>query len=30
VIAFESTATNLVAADGNGTSDIFVTDRGCR
>jgi Tol biopolymer transport system component len=30
VIAFESTATNLIAADGNGTSDVFVNDRACR
>ncbi len=30
VIAFESTATNLIAADGNGTNDVFVNDRGCR
>lgn len=26
-VAFESTATNLVASDGNGVSDIFVYDR---
>jgi Tol biopolymer transport system component len=28
-IAFESTATNLIAADANGTSDVFVGNVGC-
>jgi Tol biopolymer transport system component len=28
-IAFESNATNLIAADGNGTIDIFVSDVAC-
>jgi Tol biopolymer transport system component len=29
IVTFSSTATNLVAGDTNGTTDIFVRDRGC-
>jgi Tol biopolymer transport system component len=30
IVAFESTATNLVTADGNGTNDVFVRALACQ